>query len=63
MSSSSVWWPGVSKEIEAFIKQCPHCEQFATPPKEPMMSTPLPSHPLEKVGVDLFELDKISYST
>ena len=44
---SSVWWPGVSQEIEAFIKQCPHCEQFAIPPREQMISTPLPS-----VGVD-----------
>ena len=47
--------------MEAFIKQCPHCEQFATPPKEPMMSSPLPSHPWKKVGADLFEFDKTSY--
>ena len=58
---SSIWWPGVSKEMEAFVKKCPHCEQFATPPEEPMMSTPLPSHPWEKVGANLFELDKTSY--
>ena len=26
-----------------------------------MISTPLPSYPWEKVGADLFELDKTSY--
>jgi len=58
---SSIWWPGVSNEMGMFIKQCPHCEQSTTPPRELMISTPLPSHPWEKVGADLFELDKISY--
>ena len=58
---SSVWWPSISHEMEAFIKQCPHCKQFAIPPREPMISSPLPSYPWEKVGADLFELDKTSY--
>ena len=47
--------------MEAFIKQSPHCEQFAIPPREPVISSPLPSYPWEKVGPDLFELDKTSY--
>ena len=58
---SSVWWPGISREMEAFIKQCPHGEQFAIPLREPMISSPLPSYPWEKVGADLFELEKTSY--
>ena len=59
--NSSVWWPGVSHEIESFIKQCSHCAQFAVPHREPMIPTPLPSYPWEKVGADLFEFDKTSY--
>ena len=43
--STSVWWSGVSKEMETFIKPCPVCQKTTTPNKEPLISTPLPSHP------------------
>lgn len=23
----SVWWPGVSRQIEEFVRNCPHCER------------------------------------
>ena len=45
----------------SFIKQRLHCEQFAITPREPLIPTPLPSHPWEKVSTDLFEFDKTSY--
>ena len=42
--SSSVWWPGVSREMQAFVQQCSTCRQQASMSKEPMISTPLPQH-------------------
>ena len=58
---SSVWWPGVTKEMEDFIKQCPECQKSTTPPVEPMLETPLPNHPWERVAADLFEIKGTNY--
>ena len=59
--SISVWWPGVSKEMDNFVKSCPVCQKTANPNKEPLISTPLPSHPWERVASDLFELKDSTY--
>ena len=60
-ASTSVWWPGLSKEMENFIKSCPVCQKTTTPNKEPLISTPLPSHPWERIALDLFELKGSTY--
>ena len=46
---SSVWWPGISKQLEHFVQQCPECVKLTPNPREPLMPTPLPKHPWEKV--------------
>ena len=58
---TSVWWPGVSKEIETFDKSCPVCQKTTTPNKEPLISTPPPSHPWEFIATNLFELKNSTY--
>ena len=42
--------------MQNFVQQCSICRQQTPPSKEPMISTPLPKHPWERVGTDLFEL-------
>ena len=59
--STSVWWPGISKEMETFIKSCPVCQKTTAPNKEPLISTPLPSYPWERIASDLFELKNSTY--
>ena len=61
MHVSTIWWPGISKEMETFIKSCPVCQKTTTPNKEPLISTPLPSHPWEHTATDLFELKSSTY--
>ena len=53
---ASVWWPGVSKDMEAYIKSCPVCQKTTPLHKESMISIPLPNHPWERIASDLFEL-------
>ena len=56
-----VWWPGVSSKMEDFIKQCSTCMKHALPVREPMLSSTLPKYPWERVGTDLFQLNKHTY--
>ena len=56
--SSAVWWPGVAKQVETFVKSCPQCLKTTPPPTQPLLQIPLPSHPWERVAADLFELKK-----
>ena len=59
--ATSVWWPGVSKEIEQFIKSCPECQKKTAPHTEPLLQPALPRHPWEKLATDLFQLKGKSY--
>lgn len=59
--AAAVWWPGVTKALEAFIKTCTICQQTVPPKREPLISTPLPSHPWEKLATDLFQLKGSMY--
>ena len=58
---SSVWWPGVTKNVEEFVKACPDCQRSTPTATEPLLSTPLPNHPWERVAADLFELKGVSH--
>ena len=59
--SSSIWWPGVSREIENFVQSYPVCQKTTTPNREPLISTALPGHPWEHIASDLFELKNSTY--
>ena len=57
----SVWWPGISGEIERYIKQCTTCSKHIKNRREPLIPTPLPEYPWQKVSTDLFQLNKHIY--
>ena len=57
----SVWWPGISHQIEQMVKHCSHCTRETTPRKEPLMPTALPEYPWQKIGTDLFSLNGSNY--
>ena len=59
--SAAVWWPNVSKEMEKYIQSCPKCLKMTPLAVQPLIQTPLPSYPWEKIGADLFELNKCMY--
>ncbi len=59
---ASVWWPGVSRAVENFVKhQCSECAKVAPVRREPLMTTPLPKCPWQVVGSDLFEINSEHY--
>ena len=59
--STSVWWPAVSTEMEAYVRSCPTCMKNTPAPIEPLLQSELPSHPWERVAADLFQLGKDIY--
>ena len=50
----SVWWPGLSQQIETLVHNCPECSRERLQPKEPLIPTELPKLPWDKVATDLF---------
>ena len=57
----SVWWPGLSKEVQAMVKNRSTCCKTQTQYAEPMISTQFPTLPWQRVGTDLFEYKGMHY--
>ena len=55
-AKASVWWPGLSHQLEEVVKQCPTCIKERVNPAEPVIPSELPDQPLQRVAADLFEL-------
>lgn len=51
----------MSSQLEAFVKACPTCLKTEVLPKEPLLQTPLPSRPWERIAADLCELNGSNY--
>lgn len=57
----SVWWPGLSKQLDELVKCCAECCRLQNQRAEPLIPSALPTYPWQKVGTDLFEWRKESY--
>ena len=51
----SVWWPGLSRQLEEIVRSCPQCQKHSPLRPEPLIPSQLPQLPWQKVGTDLFE--------
>ncbi|XP_046391596.1 uncharacterized protein K02A2.6-like [Ischnura elegans] len=50
----SVWWPGVSKEIQDLISKCSECLERRPARVEPLKPSETPARPWQVVGIDIF---------
>uniref|UniRef100_A0A1A8CXN4 Gypsy retrotransposon integrase-like protein 1 n=1 Tax=Nothobranchius kadleci TaxID=1051664 RepID=A0A1A8CXN4_NOTKA len=57
----TVWWPGLSGQINDLVKNCTICIKERTNPVEPLMPSQLPERPWQKVGADLFTFNNSNY--
>ena len=63
-ASSSVWWPLITKQIEALVNRCATCAKLWPERKESLMALSFPHiRPWSRVGSDLFELHQKAYLT
>ena len=60
-AKQAVWWPGLSKQLETLVNNCPACYKLRSQRAQPLISTPLPNLPWQKVTTDLFEWQKNTY--
>ena len=56
-AKQSVWWPGLSKQIEDMVEKCDKCSKERQNRVEPMIPSDVPERPWQTVGSDLFELN------
>ena len=57
----SVWWPGISKNVKELIDNCRICCQTTKNHPEPLIPTPIPACPWQRIAVDLMEFKKVQY--
>ena len=60
-AKESVWWPGISDDINTFIHNYDTCCRDFLITTEPMMPTKLPQRSWEKIASDLFEFKGKTY--
>ncbi|XP_071963824.1 uncharacterized protein [Antedon mediterranea] len=61
-AKSCVWWNDLSKDIANFVEKCSHCQLYKrTQKKEPLITTPLPDRPWQRIATDLCEFQNNHY--
>ena len=57
----SIWWPGLSRQLEERVKSCSICRKCTSQRSEPLIPTSLPELPWQRVETDLFEMKGRNY--
>lgn len=57
-AKSSVWWLGLSSQIENLVRNCPLCVENRTNRKETFLKDEITTRPWQKIALDLFKLEK-----
>nr|XP_050038472.1 uncharacterized protein K02A2.6-like [Dermacentor andersoni] len=60
LARESVWWPGISADIASLVADSEQCASTRVNIAEPL-STALPGHPWEFLGMDLFNLNSQTF--
>ena len=60
-AKQSVWWPGMSKQIQDMMKCCRVCNEHKKNSREPLIPTPFPDRPWQTIGLDFFKLKSVDY--
>lgn len=57
----SVWWPGMSTQIQEIIQNCRFYRVNSKPSTEPLLPSTMPERSWERLGADLIEFQKDHY--
>ena len=53
-AKQSVWWPGLSREIQDMVQGCRICLQHKVNTPEPLIPSIFPERPWQEIGIDFF---------
>ena len=57
----SIWWPGLSRQLDELVKNCPECSKAQKQRAQPLITSSFPELPWQKVATDLFEWKHQNY--
>ena len=57
----SLWWPGLSRQIEDMVQGCRKCAKHRTFRAEPLINSVVPDRPWQIIGTDLLQLKGRTY--
>ena len=60
-AKQSIWWPGMSKQIQDTVECCRVCNEHKKNSKEPLIPTPFPDRPWQIIGLDFFKFKTVDY--
>ena len=60
-TKSSIWWPGLSRQLEDMIQSCRKCVEQRVQRPDPLIPTAVPDRPWQVLGTDLFTLKGRTY--
>ncbi|KAJ7996477.1 hypothetical protein DPEC_G00237470 [Dallia pectoralis] len=60
-AKQTVWWPGLSSQLNDMVLKCRTCIQERRNVNEPLMPTEMPDRPWQTLGADLFALKGKTY--
>ena len=60
-AQQSVWWPGLTKHIKQKVENGVICAKELHNAPEPLLTTPLPARPWQRVAADLFKWKSTMY--
>ena len=52
---NSIWWPGISRDIEHLVSSCEICTKAQIQRAQPLIPSALPELPWQQVATDLFQ--------
>ncbi|XP_014663369.1 PREDICTED: uncharacterized protein K02A2.6-like [Priapulus caudatus] len=62
LARQSVYWPNINRNIDELVRKCKQCqEHIPQQRREPLLPHEIPITPWTKIGIDLFELDRVQY--
>ena len=57
----SIWWPGISRDLEVLVHNCQECLKAQGRRSQPLIPSQLPELPWQSVATDLFEWKNLAY--
>ena len=55
-AKQAVWWFGIGRDIKSLVGRCEECQmKKAAQRREPLISSPLPERPWDRIGIDLLD--------